>query len=337
MKVLIINPSCWIYGGAERVIVQLCNWLTDRHHNVSLITSELCPEFRKALKETRIIKSEGIDDLVNFVQKIVYDFDVIHIHNEPGYLTIFPKKRNVVWSCNEPPHLDNPIPSETEKNCVSNFKVIVADKFNQERFKDLYEMNSHIIPYPIDYDFFRDNPNKIEKNQEMTFIQVGWIADTKNQLRTIEIFKSIKMIYPEAKLILVGKKIKDYFQLVREKVMEYKLMSDIEIVDFSDREKIRDLYHQSHIGLFPIKSQGGWLSIFEAMSAGLPVMVSEEATCSSILKENNLGFVCKTDDDFVSAVKKINLVKNEDHLFVKDNLTLDNYCSEVVKLYENTK
>jgi len=332
MKILIINPSLWIYGGAERVISQLANYLTDRHHEVSILCYQICPEFRHSLKEARIIECKDISELCDFAKQITDDFDAINIHNEPGYLTLFPKKANVTWMCNEPPHLDNPIPTKEEIQAVKDFKVIVADEFNKKRLDELYNVNSKIIPYGIDYEFFNDNPNKIKKNKEKTFIQVGWIADTKNQLRTIEIFKRLKVYYPEAKLILVGKALPDYLKQVRDKIAEYNLMGDIEWIDFTSREQVRDLYHQSHVALFPIKSQGGWLSVFEAISAGLPTYVSEDATCSSIVKATGTGYVCSTDNDFIENVVHENHDRN--YNWIKENLTWDNYCESMLEEFK---
>jgi len=337
MKVLICNPSLWIYGGAERVIVQLANYLTDRHHEVSILCYQICDEVRAALKEARIIEVENLDILPDFLQQIYTDFDVVNIHNEPGYMCLYPKKANVVWMCNEPPHLEKPEPQDVELQAVKDFKVIVADQFNKERIDNLYNVESKIIPYGIDYDFFSENPNKIEKNKEMTFIQVGWIADTKNQLRTIEIFKGLKEHYPESKLILCGKALPHYLDLVRQKVAEYGLMSDVELVDFTDREKVRDLYHSSHIALFPIKSQGGWLSVFEAISAGLPTYVSKDATCSSIIEENKLGVVCDTNEDFVQGCRGYGVsdnIETKNMTWVKENLTWDKFCEKMLEEFK---
>jgi len=331
MKILIINPSLWIYGGAERVIVKLANYLTDKHHEVSIICYELCDEVRNALKEARIIKCDSLEHLNYFVQEIIPDFDVINIHNEPGYMMTYPRRAKVVWMCNEPPHLQNPEPKDLEKQMVKNFKVIVADQFNKERIDKLYNVDSKIIHYGIDYEFFKKQNTK--KFDDFTLIQVGFIADNKNQLRTIEIFKKLKEKIPNAKLKLVGKAT-SYLNQVRAKIEEYNLKSDIEIIDFSDRENVKVLYHKCHAAIFPVKSQGSWLSPFEAMSAGLPVFISEEATCSSVFVENDVGYVCKTDDDFVKYILEEKENKRaENSKWVKDNLSWDKFSEKMLEVF----
>jgi len=340
MKILIVNPSCWIYGGAERVIVELANWLTEHHHSVTLLTTQISKEMLEDLKNTRMVIAESFGDLHDFIQNAAHEFDVINVHNEPGYLSVFPKKRNVVWSCNEPPHLEHPNPTDVELECVRNFKVVVADQFNADRFEKLYNIKPKIIPYGIDYDFYSGEVDveKCDKIMEeynidygFNILQVGFLADTKNQLRTIEIFKKVKDNIPEAKLILAGQPVKEYAEEVRKKVAEYGLLQDVIITNFVDRETIKCLYNISNVALFPIKSQGGWLSVFEAMSAGVPVFVSEEATCSSMLRENGIGTVCKTDEEFVEALSRDTADNAQE--WVKENLTWDKYCEAMLEYY----
>lgn len=338
MKVLIVNPSCWIYGGAERVIVKLANWLDEHHHTVTLVTTQMNKRMKDDFKNLRIVYAKDFSDLRDFVQNAAQDFDVINIHNEPGYLSVYPRKRNVVWLCNEPPHLDDPVPEEYELNAVKNFKAVVADEFNAKRFEGLYKIKPRIINYGIDYDFFSETTKDmlldnlrsglgIEKD-DYVITQVGFVADTKNQLRTLRIFKQVKEKMPNAKLILAGQHTA-YVEEVKKYVEENGLMGDVILTGFVSREQVRDIYQISDIALFPIKSQGGWLSVFEAMSAGLPVLVSKEATCSSILDEHALGYVCNTDEDFVKSILARPEAEEYSAEWVKENLTWDKFCEEM--------
>ena len=338
MKILMINPSCWTYGGAEKVLVSLCNWLTENHHTVSLITTQICEEVKNNLKDTRVIFCKDLDELQDTIQFICFDFDVLHIHNEPAYLTVYPRSRNVVWSCNEPPHLHKPEPTPKEKMIVQNFKAITADEFNRKRLKCLYGIDSTIINYPVDYKFFSKVPTKSEiKKVKEEFeidkpfiIQAGFIAETKNQLETVDIFKKVRDKV-DCKLLLVGHPTK-YIEDVKRKVEGYRLIGDVSIHKFVSREKLRVLYYLASASLMPLNEQGGWLSVFESISAGVPTFVSERATCSSILKEKKVGHIIdkNTPKKIVSYIKKDEKIKPK---FV-DELTIDKYCKEVMKVYE---
>jgi glycosyltransferase involved in cell wall biosynthesis len=346
MKVLLVNPSCWIYGGAERVIVKLCNWLTDHHHRVTILTTQLNNQITADLKDTRIVMADDVQDMQQFIHKAAHDFDVINIHNEPGYLTVYPKKRNVVWLCNEPPHLDQPEPNELELEAVRNFNVVVADEFNAKRFEELYKIKPSVIPYGVDYDFFSEKTkdmllDKYRENlgitkEDFVVTQVGFVAPTKNQLRTIEIFKKLKEKKPNAKLILAGHQVEPYAKEVKDKIIQYGLMQDVYMLGYVPRETVRTIYQISNAVLMPMKPQGGWLSVFEAMSAGCPVFTSEETTCASILDQNDLGYVCKTDDQFVQEILTFETDGVKEAAWVKVNLTWDKFCEGMYNEFEKS-
>ena len=213
MKILIINPSFYVYGGAERVIVKLANYLTEHNHQCTILTTKMLPEIRKDLIETRLIFCNDIPDMAEWLNKIHKDFDVINYHNDPVQLLAFGKKTPSVWMCNEPPQtcLDGKELPIDQKEVVRKFikKVVVADEFNQKRFKEIYGVDSEIINYGVDYDFWKKGDGskfrkKYELKDEFVLVQSGFIHPMKNQMRTLNIFKKIKEKIPNAKLILAG-------------------------------------------------------------------------------------------------------------------------------------
>jgi len=357
MKILILHPSFWVYGGAERVIVKLANYLTEHNHTCTILTTQMIPEVRKDLIETRLILCKNIAEMNEWYNKIHKDFDITNFHNDPVQLLSFGKKTPSVWLCNEPPQacLEGKTLPDNLKEAVKKFinKVIVADKFNQERFKKIYDMDSTIIPYGVDFDFWQKGADYQSsqylhkkfrekyglKSDDFVMTQVGFIHPMKNQAKTIQIFKEIKDKVPNAKLILAGHKT-PYKQELEDFIFKNNLQADIIFTGLISQEEIRDLYHGSNLAIFPIKSQGGWLSIFDAMACGLRVYVSKEATCSSILAENNLGCVCDTVEDFVHAIiqNKGNKHSTDDLEWVKANLSWDKFCEKMLEVFnENNK
>ena len=116
-------------------------------------------------------------------------------------------------------------------------------------------------------------------------------------------------------------------------IFENNLQADVIFTGFVSQEELRDIYHGSDVALFPIKTQGGWLSIFDAMACGLPVYVSEEATCSSILTREKVGYVCEKDEDFVKFISYT--LKQINSEWVKENLSWDKFCKKMEEVYEN--
>lgn len=341
MKILIVNPGFWLYGGAERVIVKLVNYLTEHNHQCTILTTQMILEVRKDLIETRLILCRDIREMADWLDKIHEDFNIINYHNDPVQLLAFGKKTPSVWNCNEPPQtcLDGKELPIDQKEIVKFIKkVVVADKFNQERFKKIYGVDAEIINYGVDYNFWqKGNGEKFRKKYELdkddfVMTQVGFIHPMKNQFRALSIFKDIKTKIPNAKLVLAGYETPHKMQL-DDYIFANNLQADVIFTGFVSQEEIRDIYHGSNLALFPIKSQGGWLSIFDAIACGLPVIVSSEATCSSILEEEQLGYVEDWDNNIMEIYNgRTNISRKT---FIRDNLSWNKFCEKMVKVYEN--
>lgn len=346
MKVLIIHPEFYTYGGAERVIVKLANYLTKKNVQNTLLTTAIPWDIIQDLKDTRLIISPSKDSLMirEILHQIIKDYDILNSHNHPTELLLYPIKRPHVWQCNEPP-LNALLGSKIDDREVEIVKrnvsrICVADKFNTDRIKDLYTLDSTIIPYGIDYEFFSSKGNtemiKDKYGLEDSFVltQVGMLTITKNQKRTVEIFRNLKDKIPNLKLLLVGYDNLLYADEIRNMIKINHLEDDIKITGAVSLEEIRDIYWTSDIILQPIKSQGGWLSTFEAMCANRLVIGSKEMTVADILQANKLAIVT---DDFEKAI--LDYYKNPDKdrtdagRWVQKNLSWDKYCQGMLKVF----
>lgn len=361
MRVLITNPSFDVYGGAERVIVKLANYMTGHNIKNTILTQSLSPQVRQMFTETRILVTPEPQKLL---PQIIEDFDVINAHNNPAQFFHIPKRKPIVWMCNEPPleYLHNGTLPERERFLVKNFvtKAVVADSFNQRRFFGIYGMNPTVIPYGIEFDAYQNgNPAAIIRrfNLDGSFVitHVGFMTFTKNQLGTLDIFKDVKKQIPHAKLLFAGFDKCQYRAMVENKA-KAEGIADVIFAGELSQEEIRDLYAASNVVISPIQSQGGWLNVFEAIAAGRPVIVGEEMTASSMLREHQIGTVAHNPyiydvnsqrmprplqhpagqlTDFISAITNVYSSNIHDDLsgqdWVRTNLTWDNFCANMVR------
>jgi glycosyltransferase involved in cell wall biosynthesis len=352
MKVLICHPSFWIYGGAERVIVKFCNYCSDHHIQTTILTTQMKEDVRKDLIDTRLLFCVDFAEMVNVLKQIHIDFDVIFYNNHPCELMSYGIKNKNIWLCNEPQSfLDLGYVPDKEKEIVNNFidKVIVADEFNQKRFKELYGMDSEIINYGVDYDFFSEKiepTDKYDLKDSFVITQVGFIHPTKNTKFTYEIFKEVLKKIPNAKLLLVGKEINPYAEELRNQIMQDGNIGNVIFTGVINREEVRNIYNLTDIVLMPVKSQGSWLSPFEAISAGCIIIVSKEMTASSILEENGLAFVCDKIEDYIDHIVTYfeHPISAKDMFYldyhrtgrkkqwVKKNLTWDKFSEKVLEV-----
>jgi len=348
MKILLLNPSFWIYGGAERVIVRFCQYCSEHHIQITILTTQMINEVRNDLIDTRLIFCKDLPEMSNILRLIHQDFDVIFYNNHPCELMSYGIKNKNIWLCNEPQYfLDLGYVPDKEKEVVNNFidKVIVADEFNQKRFKELYNMDSEIANYGIDYDFFSQEISPIDKyeiKENFVITQVGFIHPTKNTKFTYEIFKEVLKKIPDAKLILVGQEIEPYSGELRNQIIKDGNMGNVIFTGVVNREEVRNIYNLTDVVLMPVKSQGSWLSPFEAISVGVPVFVSKEFTAQMILKKvANITPVTEIKDyvdliyDFIlleKLGKDETLSMKEDKKWIKENLTWNKFSEKVLEI-----
>lgn len=233
--------------------------------------------------------------------------DVINVHNFPASLAAYPAERPIVWMCNEPPELfTNWWRKSIEalnRRWVRNsgMRVVVADNFNADRFESIYGVKPTVIPYGVNYDFWSQG---VRSDDGLVILQVG---------------------HPE--LFDRGKRI------LRE-VQGYIPYATLRQIMGTTHDEVRAEYYKASVLIHPIGSQGGWLVPFEAMCAGLPVVISLGFSGVNIIKEHGLGVV--TDNMASNIVKeeykKLNTTRIKG--WVKENLTWEKFGRSMVRVFE---
>jgi len=306
----------------------------------------------RTIKETQILSS--------LIKRYAKDFDVVNLHNFPATwaFALSGLKKPCVWYCNEVPNIwHNPHPS-LELRMIYRLgsildkwiirKICVADPINAEKVNKTYKIIHKVMPYGIDVDFFEivsenERQEIIKKyNLEGKFIliQVGLITPQKNQLASIQAVKDLVNDIPDVKLVLVGRPIGSlYIEEIKRYIQEENLEEYIIFTGHLSREEIKILYKISHIGLFPVKEQGGWLSPFEAICCEMPVIVSSTMGASTLIKEYQLGAVT---DNLTETIREI--INNysfykerakQAKQWVKRNLSWDNFAKNLSSMFRD--
>ena len=352
-KVLIINPHLNFYGGAEKQITKLANHLANKDYRIAIFTTNVSMDVRSQLVDgVRILEAGNLEMLAREVNSYSRKFEICNPHNHPCELMFsYQTKPTIVWQCNEPPEevLRGGNVDVNQRAYVNRLvnKVVVMTGYDMARFRKTYGVTPEINPPGIEYDFFSEKVkvrNTLNMKNNFVITQVGYFTWTKNQLKTLEIFSQVKKEIDEAKLVLVGYDANSthipYVKSVHDKIDELGLEDDVLLVDFQKPVGIRNIYGQTNVMVSPIEAQGGFLSVFEAISAGVPTIVSDTFVGSSLVEENNLGYVSKIEDfskkilDIYSDYDKVREETLNNRVWIKDNLTWERYGQKYEKIFE---
>ena len=346
MNILIAHCGKGIYGGAELVIKELSNYLTTHGHNAIIVGTQLPYGFHNDIHPSvPCYKVDSYYRLRQSVQRLIGWTDVVNVHNFPATLTMFPirtQTRSVVWMCNEPAEMftnwkRKPIEAFNRWWVKSSrMEAVVADKFNADRFERIYKIKPDIVPYGVDYGFWSKGvPSR--GSDTLRLLQVGTITPYKNQLASVFTLMGLLSKYVNATLTLVGEQSDRKYMERIIAFHNHKVNGRIRYMPHLPRNKVREYFYNHDILLHPIKGQGGWLIPFEAMCAGLPVVVTHGFSAVDMIAKNNLAVV---SDNMIEAVERIadsgGVDTDNASAWVRNNLTWDKYGRGMVNAYKKS-
>jgi glycosyltransferase involved in cell wall biosynthesis len=160
------------------------------------------------------------------------------------------------------------------------------------------------IPYGVDISKFSQK-KEYKKDKILKIVFVGAITWHKGIEILLKAIKDLKAII-NVELNLVGKIVDN------EILNEYKGLYNYH--SFVPHEKLNDFYKQNDIFVFPSLIEGFGLVVLEAMASGLPVIVSDRAGSSDIVRDGIDGFVIPSGNAQMLKEKIIYFYNNRDKI-----------------------
>lgn len=357
MKVCVLSATLDFYGGAAQVVVEISNGLKALGHDVTLVTPAISPDVSTKLRNIEVVAQKNyisaggmhkyLKEVLYFAScsSIIKRHDIIFCNNFPSNWACVLKK--TIWMCNEPTSVEIRHKNKRGiKKLIANLVVgldklivkrflksaIVADDYNYCRFLQLYGMQSIPIPYGINVDLFKFHKRRA-RDGKFNILQVGVVTPEKNQMRTLSALKAIRETGVDATVTFVGKKQADYWGILDKYILDNNLVPHVRWSDNLPPEAIRDFYINHDVLFHPVLDQGGWLSAFEAVATGIPVILSPEFTGATFARKNGLALVTNS---FESAVEYVGDISDDELLrrseWVIDNLRWRKFVTSVEKI-----
>lgn len=196
------------------------------------------------------------------------------------------------------------------KTSVNQAKTIIAvSKTTKNDIIKSYGINEQKIQVVYNgYEKAVKNPPPTWKStikvKNPTILYVGTLQPRKNISILIQAFEKFKMIYPEYKLILTGKKGWMYSQLFDE-VQEKGLLNDVFFSDYISDLQLMFLYKHSSCFVLPSKYEGFGIPILEAMSHECPVIASFSSSLPEVGGDACLYFDPNNPHDLFEKLKML--------------------------------
>jgi len=367
MKILVCVSEYFPEGSGIAIVAHnLVQELKSMHGDYTICTPN-GPDIQ--LGNSQLIKKTGIVGLLYYwlcvsiyIRKKNIEYDVIWLHN-PLFLLNVPHHHKYLITIHSTYYrklLDGVYPlcyyriaSWIEKysiNKISRQKPLflgVSTTVIDSLKKIGVPANSlYRISNGVKTDLFKpvDNKKRIRAKfgipeDNVVLLSLGRLSESKQPLKLIEVFEILQSKCKRFSLVVAGTG--ELMQKTKDLVQEKKIENVIFLGHINHELDAPDLYAASDYFIMTSKSEGNPLTLIEAISSGLPCIVSNIPPLS-IVEELNCGIVVDFSDTQVAAQKILEYLKKPDRnhscngrTYILENLSWSKIGKQYQNLFEN--
>ncbi len=215
---------------------------------------------------------------------------------------------------------------------VSKIVGISYELMNELADAGFDKPHSCYIPNGVDVDLFIMKTEEEKRAyrkimgfpDKFTIIFVGALFERKRPHWLVEVAERM----PEINVVLIGpQREKKYYQYLKKK--EYEL-DNLKIIEFSN--EIEKYYQAADAFVLPSTNEGLSNAMLEAMSSGLPVLVSKISGSADVVADVENGFFIQSVDDIYYIIDKLKTNPEMKYSIAKEarNTILKKYSHEVI-------
>lgn len=181
------------------------------------------------------------------------------------------------------------------------------------------------------------------RNDEHILLFVGRLNAVKGLIYLVSAMKTIHDNDEFSRLIIIGND-QGQRKILEDLIRKLQLENNISFIEETTHENVFQYMMASDIFILPSLSEGFPLVLLEAMSCGIPIIVSNVGGMSEIIQDNRNGFLIQTKDPEDIAEKVLMLLKDENlrKKISENNLTdvkkynLDNIIIQFEQIYKKS-
>ena len=207
------------------------------------------------------------------------------------------------------------IESEQEEYELADV-ILTPSNFVKNSFEEKFQHKVKVINFGVNTNNFYKN-NTIKKSDKyFDILFIGQISLRKGLHYLIDAFKNLQ--HPNKRLHIVGSHTLD------KKFYQKKLnIENIIVYGHINHLKLNNIINKCHIFVLPSIEEGFATVILQALSAGCPVIVSENTGAKEFVTDNNCGFVVPIRDS-KAIQEKLELIADNKN-------TIENLSNNAVK------
>ncbi len=297
------------------------------------------------------------------------DIDLLDCQNDDSYKTgLYYKKINpdakVAWVMYNPPFyhftkdnfifdIGSRIFAWWEHRAVRKYSkgidlVVTDDKEKEEPFKKL-GLSTMLMPIPVDFDnFYAPVKKEIGNSQPIVLLGAGGLSITRRFEDIISAVAILRKQGYDARATIICK---DYWADANYRKQFDQFIEESGAGEYIDahfngagEDEFVEILKSSSIFVFPNNVKIWGMTIFEAMAAGLPVIVSRATSAADFLHDGENALLVNPlhPEEIAEKVKKLSedrefsrRLAESGQNYVKDNLSWKKYAQEIINFRQN--
>lgn len=311
--VLLFHAYGWQFGGAERLIAGLTNYLTHRKYRILLAVFEPIREVGFQLDSSIVFipirdADQRIERLIKLVGLLSPDLFIGHNNSIPELAAVYPVLRNLgvrtiaytleyYFYPHRRPDLASSVIARNEALAQTNAAC----------FLTRFSANAYGMAYPNaavmqGISSFSAEDYRSDKRNGKTVIAVGRFTDPIKRLdRVLLAFHHLLRSHPDARLLIVGPydleaRIPRQAKETIGVLLTRTGIPASQIQFVGEQEKTQDFYSHGDVFVLTSDSEGFPLVLGEAASYGLPAVIVDIPGLEDIITHGENGFIVPQDD-----------------------------------------
>lgn len=212
--------------------------------------------------------------------------------------------------------------------------ILLSDYIRQDFLNSLsFKGRSFVLGNFVPDIYFELAIKKVKPaHKEFKLIAIGTLKPLKNFEYLLEVFRHLKRENISLDIYGGGNK-EPYEAVIKKSGVKVRMMGHV-----NNLEPVIPLYN---LFIMPSKFEGFPLSVFEAMAAGLPVMLSDIAPLKSIVKDNAVYFKLDNSEATAAIIKDIFIntfdtasLSKKAKEFAVITVKKENYISNLLQIYK---
>jgi glycosyltransferase involved in cell wall biosynthesis len=156
-----------------------------------------------------------------------------------------------------------------------------------------------VVYYGVDHRFER-RPKSSTLRRRLSLgdgpvvLFLGGLKPRKNLFFLLDVWRDVRRERPDAQLVIAGSG--PLHAPLRERASSLGLAESVVFTGFVREDEKVDVYNLADVFFFPSSMEGFGLSVAEAMSCEVPVVISDRGSLPELATDGDGGFVCRAGD-----------------------------------------